>query len=439
MSFQRIHRLSLFLILSFQLSLVNLYAHGNSIHDVLSDQDISETTISSDSRFLRKVLKKRVQEGDLEKAERISKILQKEVPSIEVSVEGVLNIIRASSYVNRHHRRVLDKNEAVYFEACKAFSYFAFQVYKDDTVYIHFGEKDPRKAKGGFKIFFRSLRLSDEKIFANLILDVTEEKQLDKLEKELVIMKKMKSSETNLTYEHFSLFEIKEDGHKKVKASIQTTLFDTDLSHYSHTHPSFRKKIDVFLLAAEGLSDFHAAGYVHLDIKRSNFFVNTPNNSPVELCLADYGLSKEIVLHEVLKNHVHGTKGYIDPYLCFLRNEQPKRKINFLDLKSSDIFSVGMIYYAMVFDKLELKRINFNINKSTMHSDVRTINTFRDYVRRHALEVRNLEREIATGEIDQGASILKRMIMKMISPVPNDRPSLSQVQMTIRAIQEKLL
>ena len=81
--------------------------------------------------------------------------------------------------------------------------------------------------------------------------------------------------------------------------------------------------------------------------------------------IADYGFAEA---YKILsqRNSLMGTKGYIDPYLCRLRLEEPDHLVRFHNKKASDIFSLGMMFYSFLLDQIEAKEKNFQINLHAM-------------------------------------------------------------------------
>ena len=76
------------------------------------------------------------------------------------------------------------KTEIVYMYDSITISNFylkiPIQIYADKTLYFHTSNKDPKKVSGGYKTFTRSVKYSNEKIYATLECPIKRKKDFYK-------------------------------------------------------------------------------------------------------------------------------------------------------------------------------------------------------------------------------------------------------------------
>ena len=107
----------------------------------------------------------------------------------------------------------------------------------------------------------------------------------------------------------------------------------------------------IFRQILDGLIYLHSKDIIHRDIKLENILLNTSNQ--VKIC--DFGVSREVVKGEFLKNKC-GTMAYIAPEVI------SENVNNFIKQgyygPSADIWSLGVLLYIMLSGYFPFKAIN---------------------------------------------------------------------------------
>lgn len=108
------------------------------------------------------------------------------------------------------------------------------------------------------------------------------------------------------------------------------------LLHFSTTPPSWRKRVEIALKVAKGLSFLHESNpsIVHRDIKSANILFD--ENWDVKL--ADFGLAIRLLHSEVEAKLPAGTIGYIDPSYTTPSKLSTK----------NDVFSYGVVLLELI-------------------------------------------------------------------------------------------
>ncbi len=103
---------------------------------------------------------------------------------------------------------------------------------------------------------------------------------------------------------------------------------------------TFREKIYLCQALAEGLEKLHSLNIIHRDIKPENILIKKEKDNRLEIKYIDYGLScidvKQTTLSfTCLLGVPVGTPGY----------QPPEQTIHSVDLKQSDTWSLGIVFY----------------------------------------------------------------------------------------------
>ncbi len=402
------------------------------------------------------------------KIKLVKESLEKAFGHIIVSQKTVENILKAVSYLSKFRNYFFNNNESVYVYNRAGFFAFDFQVYIDGTVFIHLGEKDPKKAHGGFKEFSRSLRLEDNKLFGSLRFSLSDKNKVEDLKEELKIMRAMEKVPHNLGFDYFGIYEVSStDKEKYYEGIFQTKLYQSTLEKYTITKTSIKDLMTLLLQAAKAVESFHKKGYAHRDIKQDNFLVNSFGMGKYDLTLADYGLSEKASLTSTI-NSLIGTKAYKDPYFCELERIDTQHKLGFRDKKNADIFSLGMVFYEMMFYNRELKDLNKGLNiearkkfKGFYETNCDEIDLEKQiklerkwieernegiaknyiaYSKAHAVFLKKIEHHKKNSDIMYNSTPeeLKKLILKMISPIPEERPSVKRVIHVLTGLMKRL-
>ena len=403
-----------------------------------------------------------------EKIKSVKESLEKAFGHIIVSQKTVENIFKAVNYLSKFRNIFFNNNESVYVYDRPGFFAFEFQVYIDGTVFIHLGEKDPKKAHGGFKKFSRSLRLEDNKLFGSLRFPLSNKEKVENLKEELKIMRAMEKVPHNLGFDYFGIYEISSiDKEKNYEGIFQTELYQSTLEKYNITKTSIKDLMTLLLQASKAVESFHKKGYAHRDIKQDNFLVNSFGMGKYHLTLADYGLSEKASLTPTI-NSLLGTKAYKDPYFCELERVDIQHKLGFSDKKNADIFSLGMVFYQMMFYNHELRDLNLNLNieartkykgfyetncdeidlekqiklerQWTEERNEGIAKSYTAYLKAHAVFLEKVNQHKKNSETfdDSVPQELKKLILKMISPMPQERPSVRRVIHVLTGFMKRL-
>lgn len=110
------------------------------------------------------------------------------------------------------------------------------------------------------------------------------------------------------------------------------------------------RALEIIIQVAKALDHAHEKGLVHRDIKPENILLT--GDKVVKLC--DFGLVKHTGLQENSENPVLGTVAYMSP-------EQIRAQEN-IDIRS-DIYSLGAVFYRMVFGKIPFSGDNRQIRQ----------------------------------------------------------------------------
>lgn len=116
------------------------------------------------------------------------------------------------------------------------------------------------------------------------------------------------------------------------------------------THKGQLELLDLFQQLADGLNYMHSQGIIHNDIKLANILVKA--NIPFYI---DFDLSCTLPYSELKRfpcqSKVSGTPNYISPEIL-LRN--------FDDYRQKDIYALGVVFYAVITQKMPFQRETLN-------------------------------------------------------------------------------
>ena len=115
------------------------------------------------------------------------------------------------------------------------------------------------------------------------------------------------------------------------------------LRHHGPQQPAI--VVDLILQACEGISEAHALGIVHRDVKPSNFFITQRPDGSMLLKILDFGISKTPIGYDELTGTqtVIGTPSYMAPeQMKSGRSADPR----------SDIWSIGIVMYQLISGRL---------------------------------------------------------------------------------------
>ena len=114
-------------------------------------------------------------------------------------------------------------------------------------------------------------------------------------------------------------------------------------------NPNLQEMINIMFQSASGINFMHAgkSPTVHRDIKPQNILVQENGDSSI-VKITDFGLSKTVDITESVRtlvfNSKHGTQGYMAPE--FFKEDKTMTFGKYVD-----VFSLGLVYLAMIMHK----------------------------------------------------------------------------------------
>lgn len=113
-------------------------------------------------------------------------------------------------------------------------------------------------------------------------------------------------------------------------------------------------KEEICKQAALGLQHLHKLDIVHRDLKPENILVSLPKrpNNERYIMITDFGLSKQLTTNSEtchssnMMRYLDGTQGWMPPELIKAKEENN----SLTPSKSADIFSLGCVFYYIIFD-----------------------------------------------------------------------------------------
>jgi len=138
-------------------------------------------------------------------------------------------------------------------------------------------------------------------------------------------------------------------------------------------------KEEICRQAAQGLEHLHNLRIVHRDIKPENILISFPKrpNNQRFVMISDFGLSKELSNSETSPSSTlmrfDGTKGWMAPELMKSKADGSKLSPS----ESSDIFSLGCVFYYIIFNGRHPFGEVIDSRQSNILSDKDSIDEFR--------------------------------------------------------------
>lgn len=114
---------------------------------------------------------------------------------------------------------------------------------------------------------------------------------------------------------------------------------------------SRKEKLDIFTQLLENVRSLHESGFIHADLKPSNFIIGKSASGLIEVKLIDLGLA----FQKQNKNQMVRNEKSALPFS--FHYSSPELMLNFPELvnEQSDIFSMGMILYEWMNGELPWK------------------------------------------------------------------------------------
>jgi len=185
--------------------------------------------------------------------------------------------------------------------------------------------------RGNFAIVRKVKRKSDGLEFAAKIIKKKnlKDRDLRKLNDEVVILKKLKHPNINTLIE---TFDTKNHLYMVLQLLTGGELFDRIVKKVCYTE---EEAADVIRQVARACEYMHANGVIHRDLKPENIVYL--DNETTHICVTDFGLAK-YVEGNVLMKTACGTPGYVAPEILQLQKYSSK----------VDMWAVGVILYILL-------------------------------------------------------------------------------------------
>lgn len=338
----------LILLSDARLSLALSSSYFDEIEMKIAKENNDKKVLMANNMFsAKKIQKTKISALYVEKAHHLWAIAEENALfQDELEEEDFLNVVKFISHFEGDLKKkwLWKKKKNILVNADGKLLKIPLQIYKNGHIYLHFGQYDQKKKKGGYKAFSRSIDFHEEKLYANLVSTVFNKSAGSKLLKELKIMSFLEPLEKTLSLRDASSYQGYQNGKLQHKIIFQTPLFESDMASYLQSHSGVKMQISLALKAAIAVRDLHEAGVIHRDLKPANFFVKK-HGDDVELVLADFGLSQQFH-QKFFGRSLSGTRGYMDPLICRDKLKEKWACDSVLSCKQADIYSLGMTFYS---------------------------------------------------------------------------------------------
>jgi len=182
--------------------------------------------------------------------------------------------------------------------------------------------------RGGFSIVYEGINKDTQEKFAIKAIDKNQSVELDILNREIDIMKRLKHKNIIQLYD---VYNEEENLYLVIELVTGGELFDhiIDRGNYSE-----RDAANIIKQVLEAIEFMHKNGVAHRDLKPENILLTGPNNDIVKV--SDFGLSKDFS-KDMLRSAV-GTPDYVAPEVLG----------GTVYDNSVDIWSIGVITYVLL-------------------------------------------------------------------------------------------
>ena len=221
--------------------------------------------------------------------------------------------------------------------------------------------------KGGFASVIKVCSLINHRIYAMKIIDLNNnDKDKEKDKAQILDMEKYYNNEIELitTLNHQNIVKYYKSFTENNKIYIIMEYFDNgDLDNYikalklDHGKDENKNKAEIwniFYQCMSGLNYLHSMGVIHRDISPQNIFMT--KNKIIKI--GDFGVSAKFKNKEILKK-ITSLKNTVIGKPEFMAPEVSKQSYN----EKSDIYSMGCVFYQILFLKKFQKEIPQFVNK----------------------------------------------------------------------------
>jgi serine/threonine protein kinase len=367
---------------------------------------------------------KRISQKQEEKARRLFSLIQENsFHRMDWTEDQVLSMVRFADWIIKkyHFSKHANFQSIIIFPDYKK-TFLPIQFYKNGHLYFHFRERDLNSKRGGYKLFSRSISYEKEEIVANLEAASAKAKSLESLVSEVQVMTSLQHTKgilKTLDYDLIQGMPGTQEGEKNHVFIFQTPLYEGDFSKTKIQDPT-----QVSYDLAYHVNEFHEGGWIHRDIKPSNFFFRKKNEK-MESVLADFGLSQSIQ-NPLFGRSLSGTRGYMDPEICYNRVAFSKSLSSFEEGVRADVFSLGMVFYSFQHPKSSLLReVVLEINRLALPPEGSQRGN-KDEVYKVWAKYKGIQENLLLMAKSKNAHY-DLLCLKMMDPNPFKRPSLKEV------------
>lgn len=295
----------------------------------------------------KKLLKELKNHGIIEKSEYAS--MQKggySCPKLEISDQHEISLPLVKKEINDDHLQVLTTRCDSFF-TCVPYNNF-------NEIISHLGS-------GNFGNVYQVYNELDQKKYAIKIVEIASEEDLTEVRiiakldhpniiryySSWIILKNNGKQQNSILKREFNsssakrlALQIRNSGRsivpKKVHLCIQTQIYDKTLEDYINSEKSREHSWFYFRQLCAGLKYLHDHGIIHRDLKPDNIFIDKYDFIKIgDFGLATFGVSSDDV----------GSVFYISP--------EQKKGIEYD--QTSDLFSLGLIFYEMLREPYKTK------------------------------------------------------------------------------------
>lgn len=299
---------------------------------------------------------------DSQKVIRLQKIIINKA-HVRIRTKKIAKIVE---FINAKRSKGLNfgDKKSIYYHRSKNVS-LDIHFFSDGHTYINFTSRDPVQGKGGYKYFSRALDFDSEELKAHLRAKLPNESRLKKITRELNFMKLFRARKSLVSVDNYDVATIKVGDKLMNEYQLYMPLYEGDIKYFTDSWSSCQEILTIFEGMAASLIDLHEMEIVHNDIKPANFFYNV-NGPDLSIALGDFGLSVHLQ-DDRFGRFICGTRGYMDPAMCFLWSKKKRSFISFDDASAADIYSLGISFQEiLVGRKFKLRDKTRELNLEAM-------------------------------------------------------------------------
>lgn len=354
--------------------------------------------------------------------------LKKALLNWDLSIEKVdkqLEAVREFKTENTLNKQPLQFNPEgiAYLHKDKTGLPLTMEAHQSGHLFVHRHQQAIEKnfiGSGEVKKGYRSLS-SDGEIVANLVMKADKIRNSPQnIDQEIKILKELKGIPFIIQFLHETTYEGKNQAEKR-----GMTLEYCDLGTVSDflEEKNFRSKVKVLSQIAQGLAALHKKGYVYCDIREENFLMKSTQNG-FEPRIIDFGFAHPTGSEVDIKQKLIAAYGVMLPPE-FGSPEEIFRKAchHVVVSKEFDVWAFGiyMMLHLMKREDFirEATHLYFIPGKVIDPHDLRSIKGL-------------MEQDFFFQNLSMKELI--ELVMSMIDPIPEKRPTMITVQLTLQKL-----